>query len=81
MGRRDVVSNDNEVLWRKVLLDICHELIQRAQTGISTLDTSVGGEETHSWVPWAKNNIQVLWKEEALVAASVVESIQNGGIF
>lgn len=78
MGRRDIVSDDNDLLWRRVLLDICHELIQRAQTGISILNTSVSGEENRFWVSWAKNNIRTLWNEEALVAASVVDSIQNG---
>lgn len=78
MGRRDIVSDDNDLLWRRVLLDICHELIQRAQTGISILNTSVSGEENRFWVSWAKNNIRTLWNEEALVAASVVDSIKNG---
>lgn len=81
MGRRDVVSEDNEILWRKILSGICHELIQRAETGIFNLNTLSRGREDCSWMPWTKDNIRALWKEEALVAASVADSIRNGERF
>ena len=78
LGRRSMVSEENEAAWRESLAQICGILKGRAETEISRLTTRTADLKDVSWFPWMQDNIQALWQEEALVAAAVAESVRDG---
>jgi hypothetical protein len=80
-GRCNMVSEENEIAWRESLIQICEILMRRAETGIHTLAERTVDFKDVSWLGRMQDNIKVLWQEEALVAAAVVQSIRQGAEF
>lgn len=76
LGRRNMVSNDNEVAWRGTLSRICKDLYERAESHVSLLSTQGRNGEV-PWFSWMQGNILSLWKEEFIVAVSVARSLEN----
>jgi hypothetical protein len=78
LGRRTIVSEENETSWRETLLYICETLVKRADVGTSGLLTLNLDFRSISWLAWMQDNIQALWREESSVAAAVSESVRQG---
>jgi hypothetical protein len=78
LGRRSMVSDENEAAWRESLAQICGILKTRAETEVSRLTTRTADIKDVSWLAWMQDNIQALWQEEVLVAAAVAESVRHG---
>jgi hypothetical protein len=78
LGVRTMVSEENETAWRQSLVQICATLISRAEAGISELVTRTMGFKDVPWLAWMQDNVKALWREEALVASAVAESVRQG---
>lgn len=78
LGIRTMVSEENETAWRESLIQICETLTTRAKVGLSMLVTRPTSFGDASWLAWMQDNIQSLWREEALVAAAVSDSVRQG---
>lgn len=81
LGRRDVISDENEVAWRATLRDICQTVGDRARGSIDKLDGASEDGSSAGWFAWMKRNIWTLWREEQLVAAAVAASVAGGKQF
>ena len=80
MGKRYIISEQNEQAWRVTLSNICESVIQRAQDHL-TLDLPELGVEGDGEVSWVCSNIENIWKEEWYVATDVLLSIRTGEEF
>ena len=81
MGKRYIVSEQNEKAWRATLSYICESIIQRGldkEIEFGSLEISTRGDELTSSI---FENIQCLWKEEVFVARAVLQSVQMGEEF
>lgn len=76
-GKQDIISKDNEALWRSTLMDICKNMIQEAQVGIMSIGKiGLGVMSTlPEWADSAKSFVEMLWKEEYDVCSLVIESL------
>jgi hypothetical protein len=85
MGRRDVVSEENEAGWRATLVNICEGAAQRADVALDELankaQDKVQDEGRCTWGEWMMGNIRLLWVEEREVARAVIESVERGDEF
>jgi hypothetical protein len=80
LGKRDVVSQENEYRWRSTLKRLCDDLVQYAQRGLITVrDIQVDDES--GWVGFVKVGIEVLWREEIDVGCAVLKSLEEGVVF
>lgn len=80
-GKREMISDGNELAWKESLITICDAIITKAQASLDSLKSfkSDGAEEYgHGWFPWMRENIRTLWKEELLVAAAVKQRTLRG---
>ncbi|KAI0798047.1 SET domain-containing protein [Abortiporus biennis] len=78
-GVDEIVSEQNEQAWRRTVLDMCKELMQRAESGMNKVENVSYSEITlPDWLEWMKGNIACLWQEEREVARLVSESINTG---
>jgi len=79
LGKQDIISEDNETLWRTTLIAICKGIIQDAQIGITVLGKINTGvmSALPKWVGLAKGSIEMLWKEENDVCRVVMESLER----
>ena len=75
IGKRYIISEQNEQAWRATLSNICESIIQRAQ---NRAKLGVEGDGEMSVVC---GNIESLWKEEWYVATNVLESLRVGEEF
>ncbi|KAG2132498.1 uncharacterized protein EDB93DRAFT_1176375 [Suillus bovinus] len=83
-GKREMISDGNELAWKELLITICDTIITKAQASLDTLE-SEGAEYGHSgsdgWLAWMCENIRTLWREELSVAAAVKERTLRGDDF
>jgi len=79
MGTTTRISQENEDAWRAILLQICKEVANKAAAAISESTTAAFSPEWTKvpWIPWMRENIQILWEEELHVANAVAESLCN----
>jgi hypothetical protein len=68
LGKREVISEDNERLWRECLINICEEIVARAAEGLSKT-RKINSMDS-------KGVIEKLWEEERYVAIEVMKSLQ-----
>ena len=81
LGNRDVISQENESRWRSTLDRLCNDVIQDAKRGlIKVRDIRVADEE-NGWVEYAKEFIEMLWREEMDVGCAVLKSVEEGADF
>ncbi|EGO18582.1 hypothetical protein SERLADRAFT_454156 [Serpula lacrymans var. lacrymans S7.9] len=80
-GRRDIISEDNEVGWRQTLVDICTAIIKRAKNVFENNTVSSIDVEGCPWFSYMDKSIMMLWREELLVARSVRQSVLQGREF
>ncbi|KAG0707784.1 hypothetical protein DFH29DRAFT_597776 [Suillus ampliporus] len=82
-GKQEMISDGNEIAWKQSLIAICDTLIARAQASLHSLKSD--GAEEHSssngWLPWMRENIRTLWREELLVAVVVKQRALRGDDF
>ena len=78
-GKQDIISKDNEALWRSTLMHICKKIVQEAQIGIMGLGKIDIGVvfPLPEWAGPAKGFIEMLWKEEYDVSRLVIESLEK----
>lgn len=84
MGQREVVTPSNELAWRDNLLQICHNVSERATTGIQKLaavEACMATAEKPQWFNWMSQNILLLWWEQEEVAEAVATSLRAGEEF
>ena len=78
LGKRHIISPENEDLWRGSLSEICSTLTERA----AAREGLAMKLSTHEdWVPSMQDNIRMLWEEESIVAMAVAQSVINGEEF
>jgi hypothetical protein len=75
LGKQDVISEDNERLWRDCLMHICAEIMVRAGEGLSKIKKLEEGGSM-DWLESVKRFVETLWKEENYVAQEVMKSLQ-----
>ena len=79
LGKQDIISEDNEALWRTTLMAICKGVIHDAQIAITTLgniDTGIVAA-LPEWAGLAKGFVEMLWREENVVCRLVIESLEK----
>lgn len=83
LGRRDIVSDENESGWRATLVTICETVAHRADVALDKLARKPqdDGQSEHEPDEWMMDNIRLLWVEEREVARAVVESVRRGDEF
>ncbi|KAG2349924.1 SET domain-containing protein [Suillus weaverae] len=77
-GKREMISDGNELAWKESLITICNTIITKAQASLKSDGTEDCG---HGWLPWMRENIRTLWREELLVAAAVKQRTLSGDNF
>ncbi|KAG1772659.1 hypothetical protein EDD22DRAFT_859575 [Suillus occidentalis] len=82
-GTREMVSDGNELAWKESLITICDTIITKAQARLDTLksDSDSAEERGHGWLPWMRENIRTLWREELLVTTAVKQRTLSGDNF
>ncbi|KAG2368530.1 hypothetical protein BDR07DRAFT_1390874 [Suillus spraguei] len=78
-GKREMISDGNEIAWKESLITICDAIITKAQASLDSLKSDE--EYGHGWLPWMRENIWTLWREELLVAVAVRQRILRGDDF
>jgi len=76
LGIQEVISADNERLWRECLLHICEEVVVRAEEGLSKVSRIHSEDSSVEWLPMVKRFMKVLWQEEIHVSIAVVASLK-----
>lgn len=80
LGKRDAISQENEIRWRLTLERLCNNLIQDAKRGLTRVrDIQVDHE--NSWVENVRVSIEILWREEVDVGYAVLKSLEEGADF
>jgi len=79
-GKQDLISEDNECLWRGGLMRICEEVTARAGVGQSKIK-NIKENGLMDWVDSVKGFIETLWEEEKYVAKEVMKSLQANTVF
>ena len=79
-GKREIISDGNEIAWRESLITVCDALITRAQANLDRLKNDNLVERSGSDA-WMQENIQILWREELLVAENVKQCTLRGDNF
>ncbi|KAG1756803.1 uncharacterized protein EDB91DRAFT_1233525 [Suillus paluster] len=80
-GKQETISVGNEIAWKQSLITICDTLITRAQTSLRYLKSDDAEMYSDGWLPWMRENIRTLWREELLVATVVKQCILRGDDF
>lgn len=82
-GKREIISDGNELAWRQSLITVCDALITRAQANLHRpkSDNLMGRSGSDAWLLWMHENIQILWREELLVAETVKQCTLRGDDF
>lgn len=82
-GKREMISDGNELAWKESLITICDTIIAKAQARLDSLKSDSGSAEErgHGWLLWMRENIRTLWREELLVAAAVKQLTLSGDNF
>lgn len=82
-GYSETINESNEQAWRKTLLTICESISAEARRSMHKIDLDsakfIGTRPR--WLPWALNNIRLLWQEALEVAEAVSDSIHSGQEF
>ncbi|KDR81593.1 hypothetical protein GALMADRAFT_239640 [Galerina marginata CBS 339.88] len=81
LGKRDVISQKNESLWRATLKSICSDLITEARQGVQKISLIKGTGDSPMWIDSARTCVDTLWKEEIDVATAVVKSLEENAEF
>jgi hypothetical protein len=76
LGTQEVISADNERLWRECLLHICEEVVVRAEEGLSKVSRIHSEDSSVKWLAMVKRFIKVLWQEEIHVSIAVMASLK-----
>ena len=76
LGKQDVISEENERLWRGCLMHICEEIMVRAGVNLSKIKKIKEGGSM-DWVESVKCFIETLWEEENYVAKEMIKSLQE----
>ncbi|KAF6765189.1 hypothetical protein DFP72DRAFT_335316, partial [Ephemerocybe angulata] len=76
-GQRECISEENEVLWRKSLEQICKTVLEAATTHSKSLEVP----PTEQSVAGAVSCVKSLWEEERYVAEAVMQSIEANETF
>jgi len=74
-----MISDRNEIAWKRLLITICDTLITRAQAsllGLKSDDADYSGSD--GWLPRMRENTRTIWREELLVAAAVKQRTLRG---
>lgn len=74
-GKREMISDGNELAWKESLITICDTIIAKARARLDSLTSDSAEERGHGWFLWMRENIRTLWREELLVAAAVKQQI------
>ena len=77
-GLRDSISTENEEHVRLTIVDVCRVLGSRAEKAIEALDACACSEDVAEAL---RVGIRTLWREDAVVARSVVSSVLSGTVF
>lgn len=80
-GKREIISDGNEIAWKESLITICDAIITKAQASLDSLKSDEAEEYGHGWLAWMRENIWTLWREELLVAMAVKQRILRGDSF
>ena len=82
-GREEIICDGNEMAWRQSLVTVCDALIIRAQASLHDLEKEglVEHSGNEAWLPWMRENIGILWREELLVAEAVKQCTLRGDDF
>ena len=70
-GKQEIISEDNERLWRDCLMGICEEIVVGADEGRSKIKR-VKNDSSEDWIECAKCFIDKLWEEEKYVSRAVI---------
>ena len=80
LGNREWISRENEVRWKKILLEVCKQIVtvsaNRRESVLAQLESRKA--EGDSSAEPIVSSIVCLWDEEAYVAESVIESLHQG---
>ena len=76
LGKQDIISEDNERLWRGCLMHICEEIMVRAGVNLSKIKKIKEGGSM-DWLESVKYSMETLWEEENYVAKEVIKGLQT----
>ena len=79
LGKKHVISEENEGRWRVTLERLCNNLVQDATRGlIRVRDIQVPEVHESGWEEFIKMSIEMLWREEIKVGCAVLKSLEEG---
>ena len=79
LGKRYVISEENEGRWRVTLERLCNDLVQDATRGlIRVRDIQIPEVHESGWEEFVKMSIEMLWREEIKVGCAVLKSLEEG---
>lgn len=81
LGKRTMISEDNEKWWRKTLKNVCKNVVREGMLGFKRLSAIDVTERSPEWLTLSKAFIETLWREDVDVGTAVVESLQRGEEF
>ena len=82
LGKQPCISAENEILWRKTLLEVCEGVLSKSQAGIEKIQRVADDDgKAQTWFEAAKKSIEMLWREEMRVAAAVIQSLEDNEEF
>ena len=82
LGKQPCISAENEILWRKTLLEVCEGVLSKSQAGIEKIQRVADDDgKAQTWFEAAKKSIEMLWREETRVAAAVIQSLEDNEEF
>lgn len=82
LGRQDIVSEENELDWRRTLLTkICLPVVERATAKMQIMKTRMTNKSHNDTIGWMRDTVLMLWEEERRVGSAVAQSIHAGNQF
>ncbi|KJA18621.1 hypothetical protein HYPSUDRAFT_169164 [Hypholoma sublateritium FD-334 SS-4] len=82
LGKQPCISTENEILWRKTLLELCQSVLSEGEAGIEKIQrVEDDNGNTRTWFEAAKGSIEMLWREETRVAAATIRSLEDNEEF
>ncbi|PPQ78094.1 hypothetical protein CVT25_015628 [Psilocybe cyanescens] len=81
LGKKYIISKENESLWRGTLKKICESIVNDAVEGLGRTAAIDGSEGSPEWLDSSRTFVSWLWQEEIDVSTSVIGSLDQNEEF
>lgn len=77
LGRKYIISEENESQWRETLKKVCVCIVNDAIEGLAKTAAIDGSEGLLLWFDASRTFVERLWQEEIDVSTFVIESLDR----